>query len=240
IHMIPNGVSGEFCADGLAALGARPLMAVASGEMKEIVAQADAVVLNLGQLTNEKKNAVQIAFKESMRLGKPLVLDPVGCGASKYRLEATQRILSNSFCGIVKGNVSEIYSIQNNRLTKEGIDAQKAWSLKEEDREGQTWLVTGEQDILINKGKITKLFLSGGRKYNIVGTGCLLGAVLGACYSMTKDQVSASMAASFGMFYALEQLTEADGYGNAKVKILNTLEYLSEPDFCQWLKRRMK
>ena len=84
IHMIPNAVSVSLCADGLSALGARPLMAVAPQEMEEIVSQADGIVVNLGQLTLEKREAAYIALKTAVREEKPVVLDPVGCGAVSY------------------------------------------------------------------------------------------------------------------------------------------------------------
>ena len=82
IHMIPNTVSASLCADGLAALGARPLMAVAPEEMEEIAAQADSCVVNLGQLNQEKTAAAETVLSFAAKEGKPIVVDPVGCGLS--------------------------------------------------------------------------------------------------------------------------------------------------------------
>lgn len=241
IHMIPNGVSAALCADGLSALGARPLMAVAPEEMEEIVSQADACVVNLGQLNMEKLAAAKLALVQGDKLGKPLVLDPVGCGASAFRLQAVQSLLSMSWQGIIKGNGSELYSIQQKLLTREGIDSLKDRHLTKNVREGSIYLITGEVDrIMWQDGKL-EIFHEGSRPYNIVGTGCLAGAVAGACYSITgsPQAVIAAAAASFGMTFALEQTAQASGYGSAKEKLLDALNLLSEEIFLDWLKRRM-
>lgn len=258
IHMIPNGVSAALCADGLSALGARPLMAVAPEEMKEIVSQADASVVNLGQLNQEKLAAARLVLAQGEKLGKPLVLDPVGCGASAFRLHAVQELLSLPWQGIIKGNRSELYSIQQELLTKEGIDSLENRCLTEEVRTGSVYLVTGKTDCVMWEDGKLEIVHKGSRPYNIVGSGCLAGAVAGACYSMTgrepenrhyssaentvdrepRDRLAA-VAASFGMAFALEQTTQSSGYGSAKVKLLDGLNLLSEEIFLDWLKRRM-
>lgn len=188
IHMIPNGVSAALCADGLSALGARPLMAVEVVEMQEITEQSDASVVNLGQLNQEKYKAAERALRYGAAYGKPLVLDPVGCGASSFRLRAAQELLALPWYGLVKGNGSEIYSIQRNQLTREGIDCVTERALSRDIPEGRVYLVTGRSDRILRRGKEETIFRHGKTKersrYNIVGTGCLAGAVAGACYSV--------------------------------------------------------
>lgn len=237
IHMIPNAVSASLCADGLSALGARPLMAVAPQEMEEIVSQADGVVINLGQPTMEKQEAARLALDRAGKEQKPVVLDPVGCGASAFRLEMVQKLLKMPWKGIIKGNQSEVYSIQQNMLTREGIDARKERRLEEIRETGRTFLVSGEADCILWKGGRQKLQKKEKRRRNIVGSGCLLGAVAGACYSLETDPVQAALAAAFGMRYALEQADRAEGYGQAKTVLLNVLEQLSSSEFVEWLHR---
>jgi hydroxyethylthiazole kinase len=265
IHMIPNGVSVSLCADGLAALGARPLMAVAPEEMTEIVSQADSCVINLGQLTKEKQEAAGLALKQGAESGKPLVLDPVGCGASRFRMEAVQELLNMPWRGILKGNRSEIYSIQQGKLTKEGIDSIKERSLTRQIPQDRVYLVTGEtDDILWETGK-TEISHREGIYRNLVGTGCLTGAVAGACYCAAaqiveetqersqavqieteagkqggaaealKSMKLAAVATSLAMAYVLEQAGKAEGYGRAKNALLDALEQLSEKNFLEWL-----
>ena len=106
VHMIPNAVTASLCADGLSGLGARPLMAAAAEEMPDIIRQAEACVVNLGQPDTRKLHVAKAAIEEVAKLAKPLVLDPVGCGASQFRLEAVQKLLQMPWQGIVTGNRS--------------------------------------------------------------------------------------------------------------------------------------
>lgn len=263
IHMIPNTVSAALCADGLSALGARPLMAVAAQEMAEITAQADASVINLGQLDLHKIEAVRQVLIEIAKSAKPLVLDPVGCGASLFRLQAVQAFLSLPWRGLVKGNCSEIYSIQKNQLTREGIDAVQKRQMSVNISKGRVYLVTGEPDYILWENGRAKLYHDTENRYNIVGSGCLAGAVAGACSSIVcrqgiaylsglvgdlaedskeenqeKAYILAALAASLGMAFALEQAAKASGYGMAKVSLLDGLSSLAGEEFCQWLEQR--
>lgn len=236
IHMIPNNVSVALGADGLSALGARPLMAVAAQEMEEIVAQADGVVVNLGQPTMEKREAAKLALMKAAKDNKPVVLDPVGCGASTFRLELIQELLKIPWKGIIKGNQSEVYSIQQNVLTREGIDARKERELAEIGKTERIFLVSGKVDRILWSGGTHKLQRKETRRRNMVGSGCLFGAVVGACYSVEENPVQASIAAAFGMRYALAQADTAEGYGTAKTVLLDAMEQLSGKEFLDWMK----
>ena len=88
VHMIANYVTASFCADVMAAMGARPLMAQAPEEMEEITGSADGLAVNLGQPSEEKYLACERALQTAGNLGLPAVLDPVGAGASGYRKKA--------------------------------------------------------------------------------------------------------------------------------------------------------
>lgn len=237
VHMIPNTVSAALCADGLSALGARPLMAVAAEEMKEIAAQADGVVVNLGQLTREKQEAAVLALQTAQTAGKPVVLDPVGCGASRFRLEAVKGLLAVPWQGILKGNVSELYSIQKQVLTREGIDAVEERILEHTASPQRVWLATGTEDRIFTCEGVTRFPAKGRRNHNIVGTGCLLGAVAGACHSVEPDGKQAAEAAVLGMAFALEQPAPA-GYGSSKAQLLDILGMLTESAFIRWMEKK--
>ncbi len=257
IHMIPNTVSASLCADGLAAIGARPLMAVASEEMEEIAEQANACVINLGQLNQDKILAAKLAIKYNNKLNKPLVIDPVGCGASSFRLQALQELLSTPWQGILKGNYSEIYSIQYGQLTKEGVDSLKKRQILKSAQLSHniyldilqgTYFITGETDCILWEDKKLEISHKKMRNINLVGSGCLTGAITGACYSAVSreknyslpKQVVAAIATSVGMAFALEYIEGKKGYGTAKIALLDTLGKLSEEVFLEWLKERVK
>ncbi len=265
IHMIPNTVSAALCADGLASLGARPLMAAAPEEMPEIVSQADGCVINLGQLTKEKQKAARLVLEQGARLGKPLALDPVGCGASQFRMQAAQELLDMPWQGILKGNRSELYSIQQGKLTREGIDSLQEHSLTNRIPPGRIYLATGKTDEILWESGSIQIPRKTASRWNIVGTGCLTGAVTGACCcaaaelakessesshnteeksSQTPEDLPerslsplklAAISASLAMAFALEQAGKAEGYGTAKSALLNALGQLSEENFLKWL-----
>lgn len=259
IHMMPNAVSASLCADGLSALGARPLMAVTAQEIIEITRQADASVINLGQPDSEKLRAAELVIEEAARSVKPLVLDPVGCGASRFRLESVQKLLKMPWQGIVKGNRSEIYSIQQNCLTREGVDAIVEREVLEQVPADRVYLVTGKEDLILWAGKRMEISHSKGNclkktsRYNIVGNGCLIGAITGACYSIISQKekeeiiysgkgivsqgVKAALAASLGMAFALEKADMASGYGMAKTALLDGICLLAEEEFTDWIRQ---
>ncbi len=245
IHMIPNAVSAALCADGLSALGARPLMAVAVEEMAEITQQADVSVVNLGQLTHEKSAAAEQVLRCTAEYRKPVVLDPVGCGASCFRLQTVQRLLELPWQGIVKGNRSELYSIQQNQLTREGIDSIVKRELSLQIPKGRVYYVTGQEDFILRNGREQALLrpceIREKNRYNIVGSGCLAGAITGACCSTAAGQEQeealqlGAAAASFAMAFVLEQAERARGYGSAKTALLDGLCLLAECEFEKWL-----
>ncbi len=245
VHMIPNAVSAALCADGIAALGARPLMAVAKEEMEEIVAQADACVVNLGQLSQEKLFSARLALQCAAEEDKPLVIDPVGCGASSFRLKAVQELFQIPWKGIVKGNRSEIYSIQQGKLTREGIDSLQERGLEGEVRKGSVYLVTGKTDCILWEGGRMEVPHQEACFQNVVGSGCLAGAVAGACSAAARgmrmnqrEQVAAAAAACLGMAFVLGRAGKAKGYGTVKSLLLDGISMLSGRHFLDWLQRR--
>lgn len=198
--------------------------------------------------------------QEAAKQKKPLVLDSVGCGASHFRLQSVQRLLSLPWRGIVKGNRSEIYSIQQGCVTGEGIDAVAEHKLSGQIPADRVYLVTGKADTVLWSGKSLQI-LDGREKsrYNIVGSGCLVGAVAGACYSVARreacltaaglqeaqygrkdllePEVMAAAAASLGMAFSLEKAAQAPGYGLAKAYLLDALCQLTGEEFADWLEQ---
>ena len=94
LHCISNLVTANDCANLALAMGASPMMAEAPEEMAEIERLSDATVLNCGTPSAQKHAACLISGREAARLGKPVVLDPVGVGASAWRLENAGRLLT--------------------------------------------------------------------------------------------------------------------------------------------------
>lgn len=196
VHMIPNYVTAALCADGISAIGGRPLMAQAAEEMEEITGSACGLAVNLGQPSNEKYAACERALVTAGKKGIPVVLDPVGAGASGYRREAAVRLFSIPWSGVLKGNSSEIHTVLTGSLAHTGVDsvgnffheaeAEKLLLQMESQNRSMVIAETGPVDKILwrdrdgGKRKALLLHHETERPVVLVGTGCLTGAVMGA------------------------------------------------------------
>lgn len=235
VHMIPNAVTVALCTDGLSALGARPLMAKAPQEMEEIVSYADAIVINMGQLDSEKQEAAQLALDAASRRGVPVILDPVGAGASRYRKNTYLELLKKRWTGIVKGNRSEIATLQSELLPHHGIDSIGEVMVQYQTDDERVWAVSGAEDIVFDAEQKWKFSHTDGKKLHLTGTGCLTGAVMGACYAVEKDPVTAAMAAFAIMAYAEKEAGKYTGYGSQKTALLDTLTEIGGEDLSAFI-----
>ena len=111
IHNITNFVVMNYTANALLACGASPVMAHAENEVEEMVAYAGALVLNIGTLTDVWVAAMLKAGRRATALGKPIILDPVGSGATVLRTETAKSILAQTKVSVVRGNASEILAL---------------------------------------------------------------------------------------------------------------------------------
>ncbi|MDO4268602.1 MAG: hydroxyethylthiazole kinase [Eubacteriales bacterium] len=111
IHCITNYVTAENVADILLAAGASPMMADGLRDVEEAASCSDGLVLNLGTLNERRAEAVILAGKKTAARGCPVVLDPVGAGTFRFRLETALRILQEVPCTVIRGNASEIRAV---------------------------------------------------------------------------------------------------------------------------------
>ncbi|NJE06565.1 hydroxyethylthiazole kinase [Thermococcus sp. M36] len=187
VHNITNYVVMNSTANALLALGASPVMAHAEEELEEMVALADALVINIGTLDGERLRAMLKAVKIAGKLGKPVVLDPVGAGSTKFRTEASLKLLNTGDISIVRGNFGEISALVGRSGLTRGVDTasyspEDALQVSEKAAEkfGTVVALTGPVDYVSNSGKTyavsngTPLF---GR---ITGAGCISTAIIGA------------------------------------------------------------
>ena len=111
IHNITNYVVMHYTANALLALGASPVMAHAVEEMEELASLADALVLNLGTLSTPWIEAMVVAGTAASRRGIPIILDPVGAGATRLRTAAAVRLLEECKVTVLRGNASEVLAV---------------------------------------------------------------------------------------------------------------------------------
>ena len=236
IHNITNFVVMNFTANVLLASGASPVMAHAGNEVEEMVAYAGALVLNIGTLTDTWVAAMIKAGKKASLLGTPIVLDPVGSGATTLRTNAAKSILKETTVSVVRGNASEILSLAGQDGQTKGVDtahsvhdASQAAQMLAQDL-GTTLAITGATDLVTNGSQT--LIIEGGHPLMpaVTGTGCSASAILGAFLAV--DPYPLTAAATGLAFFGLageKAGALAQGPGTFMIHLLDAL-YAITPD----------
>lgn len=254
IHVIPNNVSAAFMADVLCAVRARPLMAVAPDEMEEIVSGADALAVNLGQPVPEKLEACENALWAAARTGTPAVLDPVGAGASSYRLSMSLALKEIPWKGIIKGNRAEHLALAHNRLSHTGVDfiddeaicidnpeCAGYWKQPSGSRTkktgDRTLVLTGRKDTVLSDRMELTLLHTGDLPYDLTGTGCAAGALCGAFLAVLEEPEFAAAAALSLLDLAMDKAAGAAGYGSYRIRILDELSETGPEELAAFISR---
>ncbi len=202
VHNVTNLVVMQFSANMLLALGASPVMAHAEEEVEDMAALAGALVLNIGTLSAPWLRAMLLAARSARAHGKPVVLDPVGAGATGYRDRALRELLDDGFPDVVRGNASEIMSVAGLAPGTRGVD-----SLAGSDdavpaarrlaaRTGGVVCISGARDHVVDaQGR--HAVLSNGHPWmtRITGVGCSATALVAALAAVQPDRWRATVAA---------------------------------------------
>lgn len=236
VHNMTNVVVTNFTANGLYALGASPVMAYAPEEVADMAKIAGALVLNIGTLSTEQIDAMIIAGKSANAHGVPVLLDPVGAGATRFRTESALRILREVNVSLVRGNAAEIANLLGEGGVIKGVDAGEsdtfdnaALAVRAAQKFGAVVAITGREDV-ITDGKACR-GISGGDALltQVTGTGCLLTSVLGAFAAVCPDTLLAGTAglAFYGTAAArAAERTAAFGPGSFQIAFLDELAKL--------------
>ena len=207
VHHITNYVTVNDCANITISAGAAPVMADAPEEVCEMVTFAGALVLNIGTLNKGQIESMLLAGGMANDRQIPIVLDPVGAGATRFRTESAQRLLDELKITILKGNAGEIGILAGAEALVRGVDSQGvtgdpsriAQHFAKES--GMTVVISGPTDIVTDGRRI--LLVENGHPMmgSISGTGCMAASVTGAFAAVTDDPVIASSAAlaAFGI-----------------------------------------
>ena len=135
IHNITNYVTANDCANILLACGASPIMADDPLEAADITGLCQGLHLNLGTPSQSRISSMLSAGKRAARLGIPIVFDPVGAGASPFRIRAAGELLKEIRFTVIRGNLSEIRALSRDRQQEKGVDAAPSDKITEENLE---------------------------------------------------------------------------------------------------------
>jgi hydroxyethylthiazole kinase len=234
VHQITNYVVMNETANATLALGALPVMAHAPEEVEEMVDLASALVINIGTLSEHWVEAMLIAGRAASASGIPVVLDPVGAGATRYRTETAQRILDQVDVTVLRGNAGEVATLVGAEAEVRGVESiatglEPAALAVEAGREfGLVASVTGPVDH-VSDGERTLAVANGHPLLAAVtGTGCMSSALTGCFLAVKPEQpleAAAEALAAFGV--AAEDAAEgAAGPGTFHARLYDALAAL--------------
>lgn len=232
IHNITNYVTVNDCANILLACGGSPIMADDSKEAEEITTICGGLNINIGTLNKNTIPSMILAGKKANELSHPVILDPVGAGASTLRTSTANDLLKEINFSVIKGNISEIKTLAVGSGTTKGVDADIADKVTDENiddavkfvkefsaKTGAVIIVTGETDIIADSKKAYIVKNGHAMMSNITGTGCMLSAMTVAYITANNDNMLEACLASVCLMgyageIAYEKMIET-GAGNS-------------------------
>ncbi|MGA7522013.1 MAG: hydroxyethylthiazole kinase [Acidobacteriaceae bacterium] len=235
IHHITNFVVMNTTANITLCAGALPVMAHARQEVEDMAASADALVLNLGTLWPEQVESMLLAGGRANAKGIPIVLDPVGAGATPYRTESAHRLLRELSVAIVRGNAAEVASLTGMDAGIRGVEAvgdtgdSAAIALAFARRYHCVAAVTGPVDAITDGQRLFRVLNGHPLMARVTGTGCMATSVIAAFATIEKDFTLASAAALACYGLAGEKAAErSQGPGSFQMHLFDTLADLGD------------
>ena len=236
VHSITNYVVMNETANAILCLGALPIMAHAVEEVEEMVGIASALVLNIGTLSPDWIDAMERAGKRANELEIPVVLDPVGAGATRFRIDSTRRLLENVRMAIVRGNAGEVAALAGIASEVRGVESIAASAPPEEigSKFASAYdcvaAITGPVDT-VSDGKRTAYIANGHPMLaKVVGTGCISTVIVACFASVQSDPFVAAVGGltTFGIAGELAATDANDKPGTFHVALYDALYAIDE------------
>ncbi len=245
VHNITNYVTVNDCANSVLAIGGSPIMADEIEEVCDITAVCTSLNLNIGTLNKNTIVAMLKAGEAAAEMGHPVVLDPVGAGASRLRTQAAREIVEKVKLSVIRGNASEIKALIGESENTKGVDADendvvteanmdsiigvaKAFSKKT----SAVIIITGAIDLVTDGEKVYLVKNGHAMMRRVTGTGCMLSAITAAFIGANGENVAeACLAAVCAMGVcgerAYAELRKEDGNASYRSKLIDELYKLS-------------
>ena len=246
VHHLTNAVTINDCANMTLAVGASPVMSTHRDEVAEVVRASRALVLNIGMISDPIEEAMHIAGTEAKKAGVPIVLDPVGAGATRHRCDVAQKLITNVHPTVIRGNISEMRALLGETSHACGVDA----SGTEDDALGVAVRVaqafgcvvalTGARDIITDGKKYYCLQNGHTMLTRVTGTGCMTNSLIASALAVTDNALAAAVAGVLIMGLAGEvahkSLFGSAAVGAFRVKLFDAVFALSSIEIEQYAK----
>ncbi len=231
VYHVTNFVAASFQADICLAIGASPVMSPSEKEAAELVRVADSVLINIGTPTEASIKTIHAAMGTAGVTGKPVVLDPVGYGATEKRTSLVDDIMKRYAVSIIKGNASEIALMAGCQGTTRGVDATGTCradtaAFKLAQKYGTIVVATGRTNYVSDGNRVFEIHGGSDMMERITAGGCGVGSVITAVLGASGDVLASAIAGLIAMDMAAEKALEA-GPGSFKVSLIDHLYGLS-------------
>ncbi|MFI3228129.1 MAG: hydroxyethylthiazole kinase [Clostridia bacterium] len=236
IHCITNPISINDCANVVLALGAKPIMAEHPQEVCQITKMAQALLVNLGNITDIRMKSIMLSGKTALDNEIPCIIDVVGVTCSDLRLNFARDFIVQCKPKVIKGNLSEIKILSGLSSNFIGIDSLDDdigdCSLLEHlsrfsKKTGAILLATGKKDLIISEN--TAYVIDNGVQMlsKVTGTGCILGVMV-ATYLSTGLHLEATILAVASLSIAGELSQNAKGPSSFRMELIDNLYLLDD------------
>lgn len=241
IHNITNYVTVNDVANVVIACGGAPIMSDDENEVEDITSICQGLNINIGTLNSRTVKSMLLAGRKANELGHPVVLDPVGAGASKLRTDTANKLLEEIHFSVIRGNISEIKTLSNGFGTTKGVDADVADTVTEDNlddavsfaknfaqKTGSVVVITGPIDIVTDGEKAYCIRNGHKMMSSITGTGCQLSSVTAAFITANPDNILEAAAAAVCAYgyageIAHERLSDLDGNSTYRNYIIDAM-----------------
>ncbi|NMB76982.1 MAG: hydroxyethylthiazole kinase [Myxococcales bacterium] len=244
IHHITNAVVQNFTANVTLCLGAAPVMAPARAEVEQMVSAAGALLLNIGTLDEEQVDSMICAGKRANALGIPVVLDPVGAGATKLRTDACRAILDAVRLSVLRGNAGEVLSLAGASGRVRGVDSLEAGGIDEDRVRAMardfrlTVAVTGAVDVVSDGQRLFRVRNGHPLMARVTGTGCAATTAVAAFLAVDPMHPAEATACALAVFGLAGEIAagRAAGPGTFVPHLLDALAGMDERALAAGLK----
>ena len=234
VHQITNYVTVNDCANITLCIGASPVMSHAPEDVIDMTKIASALVLNIGTLDPNQIEGMLVASSVAADRNIPIILDPVGAGATPYRTKTAQQLIEELPITVIKGNAGEIGTLAGTAATVRGVDSggvagdRKTIARDLAARLGCAVIMSGKEDLISNGSRVVGVRNGVPLMGRLSGTGCMASAVTGAFAAVAPDTMDGCIAAMASLGIAGEAAAKtATGPGSFKPAFLDAVAALT-------------
>ena len=239
---ITNYVVMNNTANALLAIGASPIMAHSRQEISDLLKISGALVINIGTLDECWIDRMLFAVQQAVILKKPIIIDPVGCGASTLRTETAKKLITNAQMLTIRGNASEIMALADVESQSQGVDAKNESEnailagIYLRDKYKCDVVISGATDYVISD-HVYQLDNGHPMMPFVTGMGCTHTALTGAFTALPKSKYPASLASTAILGIAGQLAAEkSQGPGSLQMHLIDTLYNLNADQISDYLK----